>query len=265
MLTENDVLQFERDGFVTFDTPLTQEQIDKAIKAFDELVPLGDKTDRFQATRRGGGNVDHPDLLPIIMDPFFEDAAKKLLRADAVEFFQSTILATYPDPDIEKSELDHPHTDTLMSLDDLEAIPRRMSVGYFLWLNDVTEETAPLYARPGSHRQIAEYRQNDPALRAEQPRIEGAHGDKLPKLDYQPLKCITAKAGQVTAITTATIHAASTNAGDWPRRTLVFSFTPKGVDFGLPPNQHQKRVDFNPRLRELAPADRKYLVPIFES
>ena len=261
MLTEAQLAQFDRDGFVTFDTPLTQQQLDKAIAAFDAQFP-DDRKDAFQATRHGKRNVEHPDLLAIMFDPFYETCARQLLQADEVAFFQSTAIVTYPDRAIEKSELDNDHTDTLMNLDDWEASPRRTSVGYFLWLNDVNEQTAPLYVRPGSHRMIAAYRQRDPKLRAEQPRIEGAHGDGLPPLDYAERVCITAKAGQVTAITTAAIHCASTNAGDWPRRTLVFSFTPKGAPFGLPEAQRNQQQSFNPKLRELVPEDRRYLVPV---
>lgn len=262
MLSESQVTQFDRDGFITFDTPLTPQQIDGAIAAFDEELPDKPPTEKFQATRQGSRNALAPELLAIMFDPFFESCAAQLLRAEDVSYFQSSMIVTYPDPNIEKSELDHDHLDTLLCTDDLNAIPRRMSVGFFLWLNDVNEKTAPLYARPGSHRMLADFRQRDEKLRSENARIEGAAFDKIPPLDWPDRRCITAKAGQVTAITTAAIHCASTNAGDWPRRTLVFSFTPRDSPFGLPEKQQKQREAFNPKLRELVPESRRYLIPV---
>ena len=95
-----------------------------------------------------------PELLDLIQDPFLEVVAKKTLGADAVHFFNSFIVTSYPQPGATFSFSEH--VDIKYSLSDLDATPKQMLCSCLLWLSDVTEKRAPLMYRPGSHRLIAE-------------------------------------------------------------------------------------------------------------
>src|SRR5262249_3736265 len=90
MITDQELRQFIEDGAVTIGTPLTEAQIAAASAAFDRLLPFSAPPDGRPRYRVGMTcSYDDPALLEIIQHPFFEEVAKRALRADEVQFFQT--------------------------------------------------------------------------------------------------------------------------------------------------------------------------------
>ena len=100
MISAEQLRIFEEQGAVTIDTPLTPKEIASAAAAIDALLPLKpagpDRAPRF----RYGATCNYYEsaLLDLIQHPFFEAVAKRVLRADAIRFFQTAIVASYPQP-----------------------------------------------------------------------------------------------------------------------------------------------------------------------
>src|SRR5215212_2436432 len=155
MMTEQELRQFDEDGVVTIDTPLTEAQIAAASAAFDRLLPFTAPAEGQSPRYRVGMtcSYDDPALVEIIQHPFFEEVAKQALRAESVHFFQTAIITAYPQPNTPFS-FDQ-HVDIQYCLSDLNAVPRRMICSYFLWISDVNERRAPMMVRPASHWLIA--------------------------------------------------------------------------------------------------------------
>ena len=165
MISAEQLRVFEERGAVTIDTPLTTKEIAAAAATIDELLPFK-AAEPGQAPRFRYGatcNYYEPALLDLIQHPFFEAVAKRVLRADAIRFFQTAIVASYPQPGSEFSY--DQHTDIQYSLEDWAATPRRVVCSFFLWLTDVNKRRAPMMYRPGSHRLVAAARSADPLLK----------------------------------------------------------------------------------------------------
>ena len=149
MISAEQLRIFEEQGAVTIDTPLTTEEIAAAAAAIDALLPFKpaepDQAPRF---RYGATcNYYEPALLDLIQHPFFEGGRQtSAARADAIRFFQTAILASYPQPGSEFSY--DQHTDIQYSLEDWAATPRRVVCSFFLWLTDVNKRRAPMMHRP---------------------------------------------------------------------------------------------------------------------
>src|SRR5262249_52906245 len=158
------------------------------------------------------------ELLDIIQHPFFEETAKQALQANAVHFFQTAITTAYPQPDTPWS-FDQ-HVDIQYRLSDFQAVPRRIVCSYFLWLTDVNERRAPMMVRPGSHLLLADFNERDPERHALAGQVKGAPLAELPALAYADPIPLTARAGQVSVLTTATVHGASVNVDNAPRKNL---------------------------------------------
>jgi ectoine hydroxylase-related dioxygenase (phytanoyl-CoA dioxygenase family) len=84
--------------------------------------------------------------------------------------------------------------------------------------------------------------------------------DLLPKLEYADAVPLTAKAGQVSVLTTATVHGASVNVDDQPRKSMVITFTAEGVDIGLKPHEVQQKRDYDAALRPLLRPERQHII-----
>jgi hypothetical protein len=260
MITDQELRQFIEAGVVTIDTPLTGAQIAGASAAFDRLLPHPAPQDGRPPRYRAGMtcSYDDPALLEIIQHPFFEEVAKRALCADAVHFFQTAITTTYPQPDAPFS-FDQ-HVDIQYSLSDLTAVPRRMICSYFLWITDVNERRAPMMVRPGSHWRIAEGRERDAELRDGVPRVAGVSLGQLPSLEYADPVPLVARAGQVSVLTTATIHGASVNVDTAPRKVMVITFAAAGVEIALPPDQAEQKRDYDGELRRRLRPERAHIV-----
>ena len=77
---------------------------------------------------------------------------------------------------------------------------------FFLWLTDVNEKRAPMMVRPGSHLLLGDYREHDPDWKGDLPRVAPVPLANLPVLPYADPIPLTATAGQVSVLTTATVH-----------------------------------------------------------
>ena len=257
MISAEQLRTFEQQGAVTIDTPLTTEEIAAATTAIDALLPFQaaepDQAPRF----RYGATCNYYEsaLLDLIQHPFFAAVAKRVLRADAIRFFQTAILASYPQPESEFSYDQH----TEYSLEDWAATPRRVVCSFFLWLTDVNKRRAPMMHRPGSHRLVAAARSADPALKDAVPGVEGIKMVDLPP-EYAAPQPVLAQAGQVTVLTTSMVHGGSTNIDDEPRKVLVMTYTAAGVEIGLPENQAATKRAYDAKLRELLRPERAHLV-----
>ena len=261
MITEQEIQQFSDLGAVTIDTPLTQQQLTAASAVFDRLLPFSEPEAGEKPRYRVSTTCTFydPELLDIIQHPFFEEVAKRVLRADEVRFFQTAIVTTYPSPNIPFS-FDQ-HVDVQYCLSDLDAIPRRMVCSYFLWIDDVTEKRAPLMYRPGSQRLIARERENQPELKGSPPLVGGVSLAGLPQLDYADAIPVVARAGQTTVLTTAMVHGASINVDTLPRKAMVITFTAVDVEIGLPQNQADTKRAYDRELKKRLRPERAYIVP----
>ena len=259
MISEAELRVFEERGAVTVDTPLAAAEIAAAVAAIDKLLPFkeaaGGETQRY---RYGATcNYYEPALVDLIQHPFFEGVAKQVLRADAISFFQTAILSTYPQPDGVFS-FDQ-HTDIQYSLEDWAQTPRRVVCSFFLWLTDVNKRRSPMMHRPGSHRLVAQARSADPALKDAAPGIEGIRMEDLPPEYAQP-EPVLARAGQVSVLTTSMVHGGSTNIDTAPRKVMVLTYTAAGAEIGLPEAQAETKRTYDARLRSLLRPERAHLV-----
>ena len=105
MITEQEIQQFSEMGAVTIDTPLTQQQLSAASAVFDRLLPFSEPEAGEEPRYRVSTTCTFydPELLDIIQHPFFEEVAKRVLRADEISFFQTAIVTTYPAPNTPSS------------------------------------------------------------------------------------------------------------------------------------------------------------------
>ncbi len=250
-MTDSDeqVRQFEQVGAVTFDGPFPPAQI----QAVSDLVA------RLDAEKKLGGYADYfvePLLVDVIQHPFFEEAAKRFLHAPEVEFVNWAARQKGAQPG-QVFALDGEHVDVSYHRLSLESVPRRMLVSFWLWLTDVTIDRGPFMFRPGSHRQIAEHWGDDGA-HAENPLMS----NQLPALAYAEPVPVLAKAGQVSALTTATVHSGSVNTGTQPRRAMVINYQPRGHEVRFNMIDAAKRVAHLRELRAAMRPERRRLIPL---
>ena len=273
-MTRYQVAEYEQNGFLTLDTPVSEPELAAASDLFDELLPLArPENDKPVRHRVGRNYVLEPELIRILERPFFEEVAKDLLYCDAVEVVNTAIRKTHPEPgaQFEVGE----HTDITYALSDLNVVPRRMDVGFFIWISDVDEKCAPLTVRPRSHLQIAEYMGNQPQYIQEPwnrndyvnvpdaytvPVGHGTYPGQWPDLEYRPLMPCVARAGQMTMLNPAMIHGASTNVGSTARKSLFIAFRPKGMIIGESKGRREGRKAYMPKLREVLSEGRKHIV-----
>ena len=253
-MTDKDVAQFDKAGYVTVDTPLTQEELAAASAAMDRLLPFDGKNHRPSQTC----SYDDPALVAIIQHPFFESVAKQVLRAPSVLFFQTAILNAYPEPNAPFSFWQH--VDIQYRRSDFDAAPKRILCSFFLWLTDVNEKRAPMMVRPGSHLLIADKNQQEPAPDGYIPRVAPVMLSLLPTLPYAEPIPLTATAGQVSVLTTAAVHGASVNVDTELRRNFVLTFTASDVAIGLSPGEEQQKREYHRALRPLMRPDRRHIL-----
>jgi ectoine hydroxylase-related dioxygenase (phytanoyl-CoA dioxygenase family) len=254
-MTDPVVQQFHEAGAVTIDTPLTAQEIATAAAAMDRLLPFQAKNYRPSLTC----SYDNPALLDIIQHPFFEEVARRVLQAEQVHFFQTAIVTAYPEPDTPFSFWQH--VDIQYRLSDFQSVPKQILCSFFLWLTDVNERRAPMMFRPGSHLLIARQRQDDPDGKDDPPRVAPVPLERLPPLPYAAPIPLTAKAGQVSVLTTAAVHGASVNVDREPRKNLVFTFAAAGVTIGLPPHEEMQKQEYHQRLRRRLRPERAHILP----
>lgn len=256
VLTPEQRAVYEADGCVTIDTPLTPEQLAAARDALNRLLP---PASAGHARVARTCDFDDAAIVDILQHPFFEAIAQETLNADAVWFYQSAILNAYPEPG--KPWSFEEHVDIEYCQSDWDATPRKVICSFFLWLTDVNEKRAPMMLRPGTHRPLAKLREDDPATRGVDIAVAPKRADRLPALDPmpEPVK-LTARAGQVSVLTTAAIHGASVNVDDQPRQNLVLTFVAKGQEIGLPPDQEAQKREIDRKLCAAFRPERRHLI-----
>ena len=281
IFTDAQLAQYEEQGAVTIDSPFTTEQLDRAEAAWDRL------------RHQGGEPYEDPDYIEVIQHPYFEEVAKKLLRADAVHLWwglapheRAPASAPYADPRQQWAR--GCHVDIQATLEDFAATPRRMRAELWFWLNDVPAHRGAMRILPGSHRPIMAHwsRVLRPEHKAELPRVHGlrpapvpstasAFPEYIPDLGERPwLECepipAVARRGQILVLCSAGLHSAWQNEDTVPRKAMGTSWIAAGVSCGLPKNQRDALMDFFPRLRRQLRPDRDHIVPdhfdwLFES
>ena len=258
-ITNKQVQRFDEDGVVTIDTPLTQAQLSAAVDVLDDKLPFRDPEGDAQPRYRYGLSTYSEELafVEIVQHPFFEEVACKALRADEVTFNGVSATKTFPNPNAEFSF--GQHVDIQYCTSDLDATPRRMICSFFLWLDAVNERRAPLVARPGSHRLLADFRESDPALKAAPIEVKGVTLDNLPELGYADPEPISAEAGQVSVLTTALVHGPSTNIGTEPRYSAHITFVPKGFEFIQTPQNVESQQRHSAELRKRVSPGRRHI------
>ena len=255
-MTDQEVQQFHEDGSVTMDTPLTAREVANAAAAFERLLPFQEGNYRPSLTC----SYHDPALLEILQHPFFEEVARRVLQAEQVRFFQTAILTAYPQPDTPFRFWQH--VDIQYRLRDFQAVPRNILCSFFLWLTDVNEKRAPMMLRPGSHLLLAEKREHDPDWKGDPPQVAPVSLENLPALPYAAPIPLTAKAGQVSVLTTAAVHGASVNVDREPRKNLVLTFTAAGVTIGLPPQEERQKQEYHRELRLRLRPERAHIIPL---
>jgi ectoine hydroxylase-related dioxygenase (phytanoyl-CoA dioxygenase family) len=254
-MTDEEIRQFNEDGSVTIDTPLTAQEIANASAAFDRLLPFQEGKYRPSLTC----SYFDPAIVEILQHPFFEQVACRVLQAEQVHFYQTAILTAYPEPNTPFSFWQH--VDIQYRLSDFQAVPKNIICSFFLWLTDVNEKRAPMMFRPGSHLLIAEKREHDPDWQSGMPKVAPVPLEKLPALPYTDPIPLTAKAGQVSVLTTAAVHGASVNVDTEPRKNLVFTFTAAGKTIGLSPHEEAQKREYDRELRLRMRPERAHIVP----
>ena len=279
-ITESELAQYERDGAVTIDGPLTEAELDVAEAAWDR-IKAGDAPP-----------YEDPDYVSVISNPFFEELAKKVLTADSVHLWwglspHERPVWTKPFDTPEDQWANGSHVDIQATWEDFTATPRRMRAELWFWLNDVPEDRGAMRVLPGSHKPIMEHwsRILTDGHKTELPRVHGircepneghpAYPEHLPDLtdtpwlEQKPVP-YTAKRGQILVLCSGGLHSAWQNEDSVPRKAMGTAWVASGVRCGLPENQRDDLMAFFPKLREKLATDRKNIVPedfdwVFES
>jgi hypothetical protein len=261
MLTAEQIERFVVDGVVTVDTPLSEAEIAAAAAAIDRALPetnfdgLGER----QLRRANRDGCLDEDLTAIVQHPCLEALARSALGAERVAVFAMAVAKSAPQSGRKADEWEH--VDLKYRLSELDARPRRMVCSCVVWLSDVTAERAPLMVRPGSHRLIAAHREHDSSVHD---RIEGS--ETLPRLPYAAPVPLLARRGQVSVMTSATLHGPSANLTDLDRKALFLPFYPVGVPLSGFIRSELER--YAPYHRELLPRlrpERRHLAQIGSS
>lgn len=254
-ITQAEIKEFQTAGLVTLSPNFPREWLEAANEAIDAL----DDTDFNPEDGRGlagwyMGGVVQSGLLRLIYDPFFEDAAKRVLRADAVELTLVSLRVTKPKPNA-AAAFEPQHVDFKCGTASAGSTPVAMPCAFFVWLTDVQADNCPLYYRPGSHLQVMRYMDNHPDDNNHE--IQQAP----PNLEYAPAVPVFAQSGQVSTLSGTLVHGGSVTPGHQERRLLVIEFRAKGTDFPLYVQLEERSKKYLQELKNHLPSDRLHLLP----
>jgi hypothetical protein len=272
MFTDEQLAEYEALGAVTIDSPFTPEELDRAEAAWDRLK------------ESGGDPCEDPVYVDMIQHPWFEEVARKLLRADAVQLWwglapHNRAPAEPPYGDYRDQWAGGLHIDVQATWDDFVATPRRMRAELWFWLNDVPVDRGAMRILPGSHRPIMEHwgRVLSPEHKDMLPRVHGlrpapvpekqpSYPEHIPDLGETPwVECeptpMVARRGQVLLLCSAGLHSAWQNEDTVSRKAMGTAWIPAGVPGGLPRNQIDDMKAFFPKLKRKLRPERAHIVP----
>ncbi|NKB69505.1 MAG: hypothetical protein GKR89_20740 [Candidatus Latescibacteria bacterium] len=249
-VTDKDIETFIQQGAAIVDGLLPDDIIDIASKGMDELY-------ENHPERHTGiiGYPQNPGLEQLYQHPGLEEAAKKILGSDEVEFASAATLHTLPTDGEWSYNPESEHVDIQYTTNEWLEIPRRINIMFMVFLDDIPADRGPTVVRPGSHLQIAETL-GDAAPYTDHP----VNIKDLPKLDYAEPVPVSGKKGQVAIGSTAVIHAGSKNVSDKARKMLFINYTIKNRNLRFNVEREDLRAEFLEAMYERFPEDRKYLV-----
>ena len=250
-ITDEQLTQFERDGLVTINGPCSTDELTTLNAVLDAKFP--DPGDVFVAETTG--QFFEPEIVAMVVHLFWEDLARAVLRADAVELASVGFRRTVPKPDARFS-LEDEHLDFMSTTEQIDRSPRRMLCGCMMWLTEVGQSSFPLHYRPGSHRQVLEY------VDCHRSAIAYTTHQVPPKLAYAAPVPVTATAGQVSVLHGTLVHSGSVTPGQSERRAFFVEYKAQGLDFPYytDDNVEGRRAYLNV-LWEHAPVDRRCVLP----
>jgi hypothetical protein len=273
MLTDEQLAQYDEQGGVTIDTPFTPEQLDTAEAAWDRLKESG-----------RNAPYEDPDYVDVIQHPYFEEVAKKLLKAEAVHLWwglapHERAPATQPYTSYDEQWAKECHVDIQATWEDFTATPRRMRAELWFWLNDVPANRGAMRILYGSHRPIMEHWGR--VLRLDHkdklPRVHGlrpqpvseesaAYPEHVPEMGETPwIECkpsaAVARRGQMLLLCSAGLHSAWENEDTVSRKAMGTAWVAAGVPCSLPKNQRDQVMEFFPKLKNKLRPDRAHIVP----
>ena len=228
-ITDAQLAAYESRGAVTIGSPFTVEQLDRAEAAWDRL-------------KEGGGRpYDDPDYVDVMQHPFFEELAKKVLRAELWFWVNDVprnrgamrILPGSHRPIME-------HWSRVLSPDHQAQLPRVHGL------------------RPAP---VAETAAAFPEYIPEM--------SDTPWSEQEPTAAVAGR-GQVLVLCSAGLHSAWQNEDSVPRKAMGMSWVAEGVSCGLPKGQRDALMEYFPKLREKLRPERVHIVPeqfdwLFES
>lgn len=235
--------------------PFSNAEIASANDLFDNILSTDEVTAGSRATRFN--DFYDPELLGLAQNPALEDIAKAVLRTSDVVFNCMAITRTHPAPGEEFRA--SPHVDNRYTLTDWQATPRGMLVSIFIWLTDVTMNRAPMMIFPGSHLQMARHFEAHPGEVNEMP----VDKDEIPEFPLSEPQYLCIRAGQITVLTTGTVHGATANTGTRDRRVLAVSFMARSAPVPFS-SVTEERSDYRKFYRDLLQylrPERRHLVP----
>jgi hypothetical protein len=279
--TDAQLAEYEERGAVTIDSPFTTPELDRAEAAWDRWK------------HSGNAPFDDPDYVDVVQHPYFEEVARKLLRADAVHLWWGLNpheRAPAPPPYASSNDqwASGCHVDIQATLEDFEATPRRMRAELWFWLNDVPANRGAMRVLPGSHRAIMKHWSDvlRPEHKAMLPRVHGLGPPPVPEtsnafpehvpdmggkpwIEHQPVPCL-ARRGQILILCSSGLHSAWQNEDTVARKAMGTAWIAAGVSGGLPKDQRDHVIEFLPALRRKLRPDRAHIVPehfdwLFES
>jgi hypothetical protein len=250
-LSQRELDVFAEIGLVTIDTPFSNEILESARGVIAGLFEREEGVTGSWIV----DSIHDPTLIAIMVDPFFERLAQRVLRTDDVRLASYGIRRTFGRPDAEP-RLEDEHIDLRCTREDLNASPAGFLCGGVLWLTDVTMENNPLYFRPGSHLLVARHTEQYPEMNT------GEYQQKPPDLEYQDLVPVLAKAGQYSLFGGPVVHAGSVTRGPNSERIAFFiEYKATAADFKFYIQEQDEMWSFIRAMRPLVPEDRRHVIP----
>jgi len=252
-ITAQHVDQFVDDGLTLIDDVFSDDEMSAASTAFDHWYTHGEKTDGITQY------FDEPGLTDVLQHPHLEEAAKRMLGAEAVVLNSSALLFKRPEQTTDWTQLSQ-HVDIMFSHEEMQETPRRMLAMMMVFVDDLPAGRGNTFVRLGSHRVIADWLRDN----GEQPvKAQPTKFEDLPtELEFTELTPVVAKRGQTAAFSTALVHCGSTNIDTQSRKIMFVNFCALGMMKQTSGNHNLRdiRSTWRERLNASFHPDRRHLL-----